>query len=184
MLKNPADDDHGVGTHDVNDRVAPEAPEMISTDDCVVVPKPDIVHSRLEFDHVIDMRPILNRPVHTATNATQRESSVGISAGELLKYLQHPILIEVAIRKVDFGIGAKLELPALLHVRRVNARASQALQMVLMLVWIEDVNGFIAGVQAVFYERKKDAIFFFIIVEECADVTRLAQLGAGKRNGW
>src|SRR5580698_2845040 len=107
---------------------------MVSTYDRVVVSKPHVVHTRLELNHVIDMRSIFNRPVHTATNAAQRKSSLCVSAGQLLKHLQHPILIEAAIWKVDFGVGPKLELPALLRDRRLDARSSQALQMVLTLL--------------------------------------------------
>src|SRR5580704_17138536 len=123
-----------MGSHDVNHRITTKTTEMVSTDDRVVVPKPHVVYTRLELNHVIDMRSIFNRPVHAATNAAQRKSSLGVSASQLLKYLQHPILIEVAIWKVDFGVGPKFELPALLRDRRVDARGSQALQMVLMFL--------------------------------------------------
>jgi hypothetical protein len=134
LLKDAADDNHGMRSHDVNHRVTPKTAEMVSTDDRVVVTKPHVVYPRLELNHVIDMRPIFNRPVHATANAAQRKSSLGVSAGQLLKYLQHPILIEVAIWKVDFGVGPKLELPALLRNRRVDARGGQAPQMVLTLL--------------------------------------------------
>ena len=76
----------------------------------------------------------------------QRKSSLSVSAGQPLKHLQHPILIEAAIWKVDFGVGPKLELPALQRDRRVDARGSQALQMVLTLLRVQDVNRFFTGV--------------------------------------
>jgi len=134
LLKDAADDNHGMRSHDVNHRVTPKTTEMVSADDRVVVPKPYVVYTRLELNHVIDMRPISNRPVHATTNAAQRKTSLSVSAGQLLKYLQHPILIEAAIWKVDFGVSPKLELPALLRDRRVDPRGSQALQMVLTLL--------------------------------------------------
>src|SRR5271168_355999 len=134
LLKDAADDNHGMGSHDVNHRVPPKTTEMVSADDRVVVAKPYVVDTRLELNHVIDMRSIFNRPVHATTNAAQRKSSLGVSAGQLLKHLQHPILIEAAIWKVDFGVSPKLELPALLRDRRVDAGGSQALQMVLTLL--------------------------------------------------
>src|ERR1700721_2476359 len=109
---------------------------MVSADDRVVVAAPHIVYTRLELNHVIDMRSIFNRPVHTTTNAAQRKTSLGVSAGQLLKDLQHPILIEAAIRKVDFGIGPKLELAAPLRDCRVDACGSQAFQMVFALLWV------------------------------------------------
>ena len=133
-MKDAADDNHGMRPHDVNHRVPAKTTEMVSTDHRVVVTKPHVDYTRLELNYVIDMRPIFDRPVHATTNAAQRKSSLGVSASQLLKYLQHPILIEVAIWEVDFGVGPKLELPALLHDRRVDARGSQAMQMVLMLL--------------------------------------------------
>jgi hypothetical protein len=45
------------------------------------------------------------------------------------------------------------------------------------------VNGFVARFQPVLDERKQDAIFFLVVVEKRADVTRFAQLRAGKGNG-
>src|SRR5271170_8188891 len=119
-----------MSSHDVNHRVTPKLTEVVSADDRVVVSKPYVVYTRLELNHVIDMRSILNRPVHATTNAAQRKCSLGVSAGQLLKHLQHPILIEAAIWKVDFSVSPKLELPALLRDRRVDPCGSQAPQMV------------------------------------------------------
>ena len=55
--------------------------------------------------------------------------------------------------------------------------------MVLTLLRVQDVNGLVARFQPVLYERKQDAIFFLVIIEKRTDVTRLTQLGAGKRDG-
>jgi hypothetical protein len=126
LLKDAANDDHGMRSHDVNHRVPPKTTEMVSTDDRVVVTMPHLVYARLELNHVFDMRPIFNRPVHATTNAAQRKSSLGVSTGQLLKHLQHPILIEAAIRKIDFGVDSKLQLPAPLRCRRVDACGNQA----------------------------------------------------------
>ena len=93
-------------------------------------------YTRLKLNHIVDMRSIFNRPVHTATNATRRKIALGVSTGQLLKHLQHPVLIEAAIRKVDFCVNPKLELPALLRFRRVDARGSQALEMVMALLGV------------------------------------------------
>ena len=72
------------------------------------------------------MSSIFDRPVHTAANSAQRKSSLGVSASQLLKHVEHSILIEPAIREVDFGVGPKLELPALLCDPRIDAGGSQA----------------------------------------------------------
>ena len=51
----------------------PKLPEMVGANDRVFVTTPHIVYTRLELNDIVDMRLILNRPVHTATNATQRD---------------------------------------------------------------------------------------------------------------
>ena len=114
-------------------RVIPKTAE-ISADDRVVVVAPHIVYARLELNHVVDVRSIFNRPVHATTDAAQRKSSLGVSAGQLFKNLEHPILIEATIWKVDFGVGPKLELPALLSGPRIDASRSQTSQMVRTLL--------------------------------------------------
>ena len=179
LLKDTADDDQRMGPHDVDYCVATELPQVVSADDRVVVAKPYVVYTRLELDHVVDMRSILNRPVHTATNTAPRKSSRGVTAGQPLKHPQHPILIEAAIRKVDFGVDPKLQLPTLLRGRRVDARGRQALQMVLTLRRVEDMNGLIAGLQPVLYEWKQHAVFFLVAVEKRTDVTGFAEMGPG-----
>ena len=110
LLKDAADDDHRMGPHDVNHRVAPEFAEMVGADDCVVVAAPHVIYTRLELNDIVDMRPILDGPVHTTTNATQRKAPLALLAGQLLECRDHAIRIETAIRKVSFDIGAKLEL--------------------------------------------------------------------------
>lgn len=117
---------------------------------------------------------ICNRPIHTTTNATKRESSLGVAVSHLLKHGDHAIRIEVAIRKVDIRIDAKLQLPALLRSSRVDSGRSQALQVVRTLIRIHDVNRLMAALER---------ILFVVAVEEGADVTRLVQVGTSKWNG-
>jgi hypothetical protein len=182
VLKDAADDNHGMSPHDVNDCVTSKTAETVSADDRVVVAKPNVVNTRLELNHVIDVRSICNRPVHAATDAAQGKSSLGVSARQLLKYLEHPILIETAIWKVDLGVGSKLELPVLLRDRRVNARGRQPLQMVVTLPRVQHMNGFVTRFQPVLNEREQGAIFFLVVVEKSAYMSRVPQLGAGKGN--
>jgi hypothetical protein len=183
LLEDAPDDDHWMSSHDVNHRIAAKATEMVRTDDRVVMAKPHVINARLKLDDIVDTRSICNRPVHTTTNATQGKSSLGVSAGQLLKHLQHSILIEAPIWKVDFSVGPQLKLPALLRDRRIDADASQASQMVVALLRVQNVNGFVAAFQPFLYEWKQNAIFFLIVVEKRANVTRLAELGSGKGNG-
>ncbi len=182
-MKHTSDDDHRMRPHDINHLVAAKLPEMVGANDRVFVTPPNLVHPRLELDDIIDMRLISNRPVHTTTNATQRICSPGAVAGQLLEHRDHAIWIENAIRKVSFGIAAKLELPGLLRNRCVDTHFGQSLQMILTLLRIQDVNRLVARLESVFYEWKQDPILFFGTVEESADMARLVELGTSKRNG-
>ena len=110
------------------------------------------------------------------------EIPASITARQLLEKLQHPVLIEVTVTKICFGVGSKLELTAPLGGRRIDACRSQALQMIVMLPWIYHVDGFIATLKPVLYEWKQHAVLFVVAVEKRTDVTYFAQLGTGKGN--
>ena len=112
----------------------PNFPQMVSANHSVVVAAPHIVYARLELDHVVHIRSIFNGPVHSATNTTQRKSSRSVSTSQLLEHLQHPILIEAAIWKVDLGVDPEFQLAALLRSLGVDAGGRQAALMVLTLI--------------------------------------------------
>jgi hypothetical protein len=183
LLKDAADDDHRVGSHDVDHLVAAKLLEMIGANDHVLVTKPNIIYARLELNDIVNMRLIFNRPVHATTNATQRVFSTGVAAGQLLKRRDHAICIETAIRKVDVLINAKLQLSALLRSCRIDSSRSQAFKMVQTLIRIHDVNRLMATPESFFYEWKQNPILFVGAVEKSADMTRLVELGTGKRDG-
>src|SRR5579871_6828923 len=133
LLQDTANDDERMRPHDVNHRVASKLSQMISADDRVVMTAPHVVDTRLKLNHVVDPGSIFHRPVHAATDATHRKSVLGVSTGQLLKDLQHPILIETAIRKVNLCVDPQLQLPTLLSCERVDARGGQALYMIVTL---------------------------------------------------
>src|SRR5579883_2749531 len=120
--------------HDVYHSVASKLPQMISANYSVVVATPHIVYTRLELDHVVQIRSLFNDPVHPATNTTRRKSSGGVSTGQLVKNLQHPILIEAAIWKVDLSVDPELQLAALLRSLWVDACDREAVLMILTLI--------------------------------------------------
>jgi hypothetical protein len=182
-LKDAPDNDHRVGAHYINHLVASKLTEMVGTNDGVFVATPNIVYARLELDDVVDMRSILNRPVHTTTNATQRIFAAGVAVGQLLEYRNHAIWIEAAIGEVDVGINAELELSVLLRNSRVNSYGTQALDMILTLIRIYDMNRLVATLKPILYEWEQDSVLLVRIVEESTDVTRLVELGSSERNG-
>jgi hypothetical protein len=94
----------------------------------------------------------------------------------LLERCQHSILIETAVSKICFGVDPNLELPTLLGSRRVDAYHGQPLHVVVTLIWIHDVNRFVATLEPVLNERKQHAIFLVVAIEKRADMTHFAEL--------
>jgi hypothetical protein len=183
LMENASDDDHRMRPHDVNHRVSSKFREMVCADDRIVMATPHVINSRFEFDELVDVGWIFNRPVHAADNAAERKPSLGVAAGQLLERLQHSILIEASIAKVGFGVGSKLELSILLGCRRVDPYRGQPLQMVVMLTRINNVNRLVPTLKPVPDEGKQNPVLFVFTVEERADMTRFAELGAGKGDG-
>jgi hypothetical protein len=183
FLEDAADDDHRVSAHDLDYFVAAKLPEMVRANNRIFVTAPQIIHTRLELNDILNMRLISGRPIHATTDATQRIFSTGVTAGQLLEGRDHAIRIEAAIGKVDIGVDANLQLPALLRSRMVDSYLSQALEVVVTLIRVYNVNRLMAGLESIFYKWEQDAVFFVRIVEESADVSGLIELGASKRNG-
>ena len=182
VLKYAAYDDHGMRPHDVNHRIPSEFREIVGADHGIVVAAPYIIHTRFELNQVVHVRPAVSGPFHVANDAAEWKSAARIAASQLLEKLQHPVLIEVTVTKICFGVGSKLELAAVLGGRRIDARRSQALQMIVMLPRIYHVDGLIATLKPVLYEWKQHAVLFVVAVEKCTDVTYVAELGAGQGN--
>src|ERR1700722_15503893 len=166
----------------VNHSVSSNCREIVSADHPIVVAPPYIVHTRFELNQVVHMRPAVSRPFHVANDAAEWKSPASITACQLLEKLQHPVLIEVTVTKICFGVGSKLELTAPLGGHRIDACRSQALQMIVMLPWIYNVDGLIATPEPVLYEWKQHAVLFVVAVKKRTDVTYIAELGAGKGN--
>ncbi len=88
----------------------------------------------------------------------------------------------MAIRKIDIGIHAKLQLPALLRCRGVDPCLRQPVEVVLTLIRIHNMNRPMATLEPVPDKWQQDPIFFVGIIEERADMARLVELGTSKRN--
>ena len=73
--------------HDVDHRFTSKFGEVVRADDHVVVATPHIIHTRFKLNELVYARSIFNRPVHTAANATEREVSLNVAAGQLLEHL-------------------------------------------------------------------------------------------------
>ncbi len=64
LLEDAADDDHRVGPHDIDDDLPAKLGEIVDSYDRVLIPRQDIVQSRLVLHQVVDARPIFERPFH------------------------------------------------------------------------------------------------------------------------
>src|SRR5262245_13968863 len=142
LLEHAADDDHRVRSHDVDDGVAGELPEVVGADDRIVVTPPHGVDARLELDDVLDEQSPLGRPVHAADDAAAGKSVRRLAAGQLLEHFQHAILVEMPLPQVRVGVAPQLELAALLGGGRVDPRGGETSQMVEPLIRIDDVERF------------------------------------------
>src|SRR5712672_312901 len=110
LLKDAADDDDRMRPHDVDHGVTAEPVQVVRANHRIVVTTPQVVDARLEFNELLDERTTLCCPVHSADDATERKPVVRATAGELLEYLQHPMLIEAAVAKVRVRVRPNLEL--------------------------------------------------------------------------
>jgi hypothetical protein len=146
------------------------------------VAAPYVIHTRFELNQVIHVRSAVSGPFHVANDAAERKTTVRVAARQLLEKLEHPVLIEVTVTKICFGVGSKLELTAVLGGRRIDACCSQALQMIVMLPWIDHMDGLITTLKSVLYEWKQHSVPFVVAVEKRTDVTYVAQMGTGKGN--
>ena len=64
LLQNTANDDHGMGTHDVNDYVPAKLGEIICSYQRVLITRQNIVQPGLVLHQVIDPRPVFEGPFH------------------------------------------------------------------------------------------------------------------------
>jgi hypothetical protein len=102
-----------------------------------------------------------------------------ISRSKLFQSLQHPVLTEIAIAEIGFGVDLDFQLPGLLYSRRVDARGGQPTQMFVSLLGIDNLNGLVAVLESLFDEWKQHAVFFVVICEESTNMANCAKLGAG-----
>src|SRR6202035_1496838 len=87
VLKNAADDDHGMRPHDVNHRVSSHSREIVGADHGIVVAAPYIIHTRFELNQVVHVRRAFSGPFHVANDATEWKTTVRVAARQLFEKL-------------------------------------------------------------------------------------------------
>ncbi len=166
--------------HNVDDGFPSKLREMVGADHGVIVPTPNIIHTRFKFHDIIDERSDFNGPVHTANDAAERKTAAPITAGDLFKRLKHAILVEAAFPEIRFGTCAEFQLAGPHSGVRVNPNRRQATQMIILLVGIYNVHGFVAAVETISDEGKQNTVFFFIAVEKGTNMPNMIEPGAGE----
>lgn len=84
-MQDLADDHERVGPHYVDDSIAAESSQGISTNHDVFMTTPDIIDAGLELDQAINVVPTLGCPIHPAHDATYPEPVAGVAAGKLFE---------------------------------------------------------------------------------------------------
>src|SRR6185437_2715405 len=153
---------------------------MVSADDRVVVMAPNLVDAGFELNQVIQVSAALRRPVHAADDSAQRKFTLSVTAGCLLEYVQHPILVEAAVSKIRLGARSKIELAPVLRGRGIDSRRAEAPQVTCTLIRVDDMDGFVAAFEAVLDKRQQHAIFLIVAIEQRANVAYFTKFRAGK----
>ena len=82
----------------------------------------------------------------------------------------------MAVAEVRFSIGSNLQLATAFRCHRINPRRNQPIPMLALLVCVNDMNRLVAALESILNKGKQYAIFFFIAVEECTNVTGFCEL--------
>src|SRR5215813_3636615 len=128
LVEDAADDEHRMGTHDVNDNPSAKLGEIVDSDDRVMVASPRVrLGLVLEESSHIDSR--FQGPFHMGDKLRMWESLLSSACDDLLDQRTHPVLIEAAITQMGFCPGAQLELAALLCSGRIDPSRCQPLEM-------------------------------------------------------
>jgi hypothetical protein len=180
LLKNAADDDHRMCPHDIHYDVTAELGEIVDADDGVVVTAPDVVDPRFELDQIMNAARISAGPFHLTNDSAEGVRPVDRAACKVLEHLKHAILIEPIIAEIGVGIDAEFQLAAALRFRSVNSGISQVPDMAIVALSADDVDRFMAAVEAILNEWQENTILLVLAIEKCTDMARLIEVGAGK----
>jgi hypothetical protein len=180
LLKNAADDDHGMCPHDIHHDVTTELGEIVDADDGVVVTAPDVIDPRFELDQIVNAIRMPASPFHLTNDPAAGVRAVGRAACEVLEHPKHAILIEPAIAEIGVGIDAKFELAAAPCFHGVDSGSGQVPDMAIVALGADDMDRLMAAVEAILNEWQQNTVFFFLTIEERTDMTCLIEVGTGK----
>jgi hypothetical protein len=180
LLKNAANDDHGMGSYQVHHGVATELREIIDADNGIVMLAPDIIDLCFKLDQVVNARRMTVGPFHLTNNPADGICAISRASSNALERLKHTVLIEPTVGKIGLGAVAKFQLAANLCCRGVDTDSSQMLDMAIATAGAENMDCFVAAVETVLNEWQENTILFVFAIEESTDVPCLRQLGTCK----
>jgi hypothetical protein len=157
--------------------------EIVGANDRVGMALVHLLEPDLVLQDVAHALSILERPFHMGDQTGPGKLSPFWAPEVLLPHGQHSMLIESAVREVRLLPIAQFELAVLLRFVDVDAGRLQSPDVVPAQRGFDHVKGPFAALEAFFDERQQHTIFFFRASEEGADVTLVAELGAGDANG-
>ena len=84
LLDNSSDDDHWVGTHNVNDDVPAKLGEVVRSYDGVFILRQDIVQPCLVLNEIVNSGPVSQSPLHVGNHASQPEALLPAARDQFL----------------------------------------------------------------------------------------------------
>jgi hypothetical protein len=152
LVQDPADDDKRMCPHDVDYGVATELLQTICADDRIAVTAPHFVHTGFEFNQMFQVSVAICCRVHSANDAAQWKPAARSARGQLFEHPQHPVLIETTVSKVGVCIRSKLKLASLSRTGRIDTRRGESVDVLILLLWIHDMNRPVATLETVLDE--------------------------------
>jgi hypothetical protein len=139
LVEDAADDEHRMGTPDVNENPSAKLGEIVGSDDRGMVAPP---RARLglvlqESSHT-DSR--FQGPFHMGDKPRVWEPLLSSVCNDRLDQRTHPVLVKVAITQMCLCPGAQLELAALLCGGRIDPGRRQALEVGVTSRGIDDMT--------------------------------------------
>src|SRR6266481_1242240 len=121
---------------------------------------------------------MLDRPLHVRYKTNAFESLFPSASSNLLNYCSGSVLIEESTLQMDVGPFEQIELALLLRGGYIDSCQTQLLKVFVPARGVDDVNGLLAPLEAIFYEWQEHTILVFVAFEKSTNVA----LGAKDRS--
>jgi hypothetical protein len=175
LLKNAPDDDHGMGSDDVDDDIPAKPGEIVRADNCVRVPGPHLINLCLELQQKVDTRPLFQRPFRVRDVPTDAKSLLSTTLECIFEQRELSIRIEGAIAEKCIGPVMQFKLAVPFRGGCIDPGGCHTLEMIDTSCRIDDMERLVAALESVFDERERHIVLVLTAVEEGTDMTSLAK---------